>query len=109
MLAARTDARRPEADPGLRAAPVALSEIHPVYPLGARRRGEEGVVALTAWVDEHGTTVKTEVSASSGFATLDEAAVRAVSRARFQPAGSDVRPLAGRTDLRIRFRLDDPK
>ncbi len=89
----------------IRATPVALTQIRPFYPYGARRRGEEGLVVVSVWVDVSGRTDRAEVMESSGFASLDSAALQAVRRARFRPAGTDGQPVAASAEVRLRFKL----
>jgi len=55
----------------------------PAYPLGAKLRGEEGLVVVKASVNAKGRAEKVEVLKSSGYAALDESAVNAMKRARF--------------------------
>jgi protein TonB len=84
-----------------------LSGIRPVYPLGSRIRGEEGVVTLKALVDGEGWAVTVAVVDSSGYAALDNAAVQALQKTRFVSARKDGRADEGKTTVRIRFRLTD--
>lgn len=56
---------------------------HPTYPLGAKLRGEEGLVVVKASVNAKGRAEKVEVLKSSGYAALDESAVNAMKRAKF--------------------------
>ncbi|MCL2829943.1 MAG: TonB family protein [Betaproteobacteria bacterium] len=57
----------------------------PAYPALSRQRGEEGKVTLRVLVDAGGKADTIELSTSSGHSRLDEAAIQAVRRARFQP------------------------
>lgn len=82
----------------------------PVYPAAARRRGLEGVVVLIARVGADGALLALEVSESSGWASLDEEALRAVRawrRGAFAPATRDGEPMPGEVRLRFRFELTD--
>lgn len=81
--------------------------IRPSYPIGARRRGEEGTVILDASVGEDGRTTGVTLVSSSGFPDLDRAAVRAVEQARFKPGARDGRPVASFARLTLIFRLRD--
>lgn len=58
----------------------------PDYPRVSRRLGEEGVVVLRIELDEGGNVTAVQVSASSGFTRLDEAAREAVRTWRCTPA-----------------------
>jgi protein TonB len=81
-------------------------DIHPTYPLGARLRGEEGVVIVRVTVNNAGRAEKVEVMKSSGFASLDESAVDAMKKARFVAKNGGVIN-GGQVTLPFRFRLVD--
>jgi protein TonB len=85
--------------------PRPLSEILPKYPLSARRSGFEGVVKVTAVVDESGAVTSADVLSSSGHASLDQAALQAVRQARFAPALQGGKPIQCRIQIPIRFQL----
>lgn len=68
---------------------TAGSNLPPVYPGAARRRGWQGVVTLELTCDRDGKVVAARVTASSGYEILDEAAVAAVLAWRF-PGGDQV-------------------
>ena len=96
----------PPAQPAAPAGPVALGgelavvcpqRAPPRYPATSRRLGEEGTVVLRVELDEHGKVCMAQVSASSGFARLDTAALEAVRGWHCQPAqrnGRAVRAIA---------------
>ncbi len=86
---------------------AARAVIRPVYPVGARRRGEEGRVVIEVTVLTSGRTGDHAVVASSGFAELDRAAENAIRRARFAPATRSGAPVASRIRLTFVFRLRD--
>jgi protein TonB len=88
---------------GVESSWAGLSEIRPRYPLGARVRGEEGVVRVTAEITAAGRAQNARVAASSGHAALDRAAVDAVTRARFAARGTS--PVPGQVTLSFRFQL----
>jgi periplasmic protein TonB len=52
-----------------------------VYPLRARRMGWSGRVVVAFKLDEHGAPSEVRVASSSGFGSLDEAALEAVRSA----------------------------
>ena len=79
--------------------------IRPDYPKGARQRGEQGDVVLEIRVNADGTVDGVSIAVSSGFAELDEAAVRAAKAARFSPARSGREPVASTARLKLQFRL----
>lgn len=79
----------------------------PVYPAQAKRMGEQGRVVLRVAIDENGRAGRIEIEISSGFVQLDEAAIDAVRRARFQPHVEEGRPIAVDVMVPITFKLDD--
>ena len=58
----------------------------PQYPHADVQAGHEGTVKLGFLVDENGRVKDSKVVASSGFATLDEAARSALAQCSFRPA-----------------------
>jgi protein TonB len=58
----------------------------PQYPHPDLQAGHEGTVKLGFLVDETGKVKDSKVTASSGFATLDEAARSALAQCSFEPA-----------------------
>lgn len=87
------------------APPEFVKAIRPRYPDGARRRGEEGSVALEIAVSALGSVDNVKVVGSSGFKELDDAAVRAVKAARFRPARSAEGPVSAIANLTLKFVL----
>ncbi len=85
----------------------ARAVIRPIYPVGARRRGEEGRVVIELTVRADGRTDEQAIIAPSGFSELDRAAANAIRRARFAPATRGGRPVASRIRLTFLFRLRD--
>ena len=62
----------------------------PVYPAVARRREQQGTVTVRVLVGADGAVERAEVAESSGFDSLDDAALETVrSRWRFVPARHD--------------------
>lgn len=55
------------------------------YPLMARRRGWQGTVMVEVWLDANGEQIKRDILQSSGYALLDQAALRSVARNQFVP------------------------
>ena len=105
------DARSPQAvagQPGSnRQALPASGNAPPEYPWTARAHGHQGRVVLSVWVSAQGAADRLAVLKSSGYPTLDRAALEAVQRWRFQPArrgGSDTGSLLY---VPVTFRLDD--
>ena len=78
----------------------------PPYPLAARRLGMEGVTLLDVLVAPDGKPVDVRVEKSSGFAPLDDSALKTVrERWRFVPAREGGTPVESRVTVPIRFRL----
>lgn len=89
------------------AAPSPRQDFMPVYPMSAKRRGEEGRVLVEATVGVDGRVRTLVVRQSSGFPALDGAACKAVRKARFTPAHVGDKPVEGRVTVPIDFRLKD--
>ena len=86
--------------------PVAFHHlVKPLYPIGARQRGEEGRVVLEATVAPNGRPTAVAVCTSSRFAELDHAARRAIERAAFTPATEHGLPVEAQARITIVFRL----
>jgi len=83
---------------------VGLGEIRRDYPLGARMRGEEGVVTVKVTVNARGRAEKVEVVESSSFPALDRAAVKSAKDARFVSADGSTTQ-GGEIVLSFRFKL----
>jgi len=79
----------------------------PAYPKEARKRREQGLVTVGVSLDAHGYPVKCRVTGSSGFSSLDTAAVEAVSLWVFQPALSGKRAVPSEVEVPIRFELSN--
>ena len=79
----------------------------PDYPAAARRHGLQGKVVLRVEVSAEGRAQSVEVKVSSGHSILDEAALDAVRRWRFNPASQNGNPVAGAAEVPIEFRLVD--
>ncbi|HET7204005.1 MAG TPA: energy transducer TonB, partial [Steroidobacteraceae bacterium] len=80
----------------------------PEYPPASRRAGETGTVQLKCYVQATGKCSEISVVKSSGFAKLDEAAVKEVQRNwKFVPAKEDGKPVAAWHTFAVTFRLTD--
>jgi len=86
----------------------AKQRVEPTYPPAARRDGEEGTVRLKVLVDERGKPGDVQIAQSSGFPRLDDAAVNAVRRWRFQAATNGTTAVSAWTQVAITFRLTSP-
>ncbi len=88
--------------------PAYLKNPKPTYPVNARLKRQEGVVLLAVEVSAQGKPVRVEVETSSGFASLDEAALNTVLRRwRFTPAQLAGISVANRVQVPVRFQLND--
>lgn len=77
-----------------------------VYPRASRRAGEAGRVVVRVFIDEAGLPREVQVSRSSGFARLDEAAAAAVLKARFKPYSDNGQAIAGWALVPLTFDLE---
>ncbi|HEY4068858.1 MAG TPA: energy transducer TonB [Burkholderiaceae bacterium] len=78
----------------------------PDYPRLSRRSAESGRVVVRVYIDTAGQPHNVQVSASSGFARLDESALSAVQKARFKPYTENGQATAGWTYIPINFELE---
>lgn len=89
------------------AKPNYLKNPPPSYPETARKMGQEGLVELLVSVNRGGGADAVEIRESSGFALLDQAAVKAVRRWKFHPARIGTLAVDSKVEVPIRFRLSD--
>jgi protein TonB len=87
------------------ARPRYWSNPEPPYPAMARRRGQQGVVLLAVRVGRSGRPESVAVRNSSGFASLDAAAIAAVEHWEFEPGRLDGEPVPSQVEVPIRFEL----
>jgi periplasmic protein TonB len=83
------------------------SDRPPSYPEIARRRGQQGRVVLHVNVSAEGMPIAVTVAESSGYATLDTAALAAVQQWRFVPASRGGMPIPALAEVPVRFRLTE--
>lgn len=83
-----------------------LRSPQPRYPSLARRLGETGKVVVRVLVGIDGLPQRAEIHASSGSASLDDAALEATLRALFKPYLEGGRPAMVWALVPIRFSLD---
>ncbi|MBF0399398.1 MAG: energy transducer TonB [Magnetococcales bacterium] len=77
----------------------------PGYPSAAQRMGHEGTVLLSVSITKTGDVEQVSVQSSSGYESLDRAALTAVSGWKFIPARRNGLAAAARVALPIRFYL----
>ncbi|HXY39635.1 MAG TPA: energy transducer TonB, partial [Vicinamibacteria bacterium] len=84
--------------------PVLLSQTPPRYPPLAQQRGIDGVVELTALVDETGHVVEVRVTrAQPARLGFEEAAVQHVRTRRYRPATRDGTPIRMVVPIVVKF------
>jgi periplasmic protein TonB len=82
-----------------------LNNPPPVYPRISKRLREQGTVLLRVQVDAQGRAITVDVSESSGFARLDDAAQEAVRQWRFIPAQRGGEAISAAVLVPIEFKL----
>jgi|GEM_PF-1281678 len=83
-----------------------LNNPSPIYPVEAKLSQQQGLVLLKVLVKESGKPEKIEISKSSGFKSLDNAAVSAVKKWVFIPAKIGAATVSATVIVPIRFNLD---
>lgn len=79
----------PAAEGGYQARARALIERNKSYPEEALQMSMTGSVVVAYVIDREGRLVRAEIDRSSGHSLLDQAALRAVRRTRFEPIPED--------------------
>ncbi len=77
--------------------------VAPVYPVEASRRRERGTVVLEITVGPDGAVRRVEVTQSSGFPALDDAARERIATWHFRPAMRDGEPVGDIIPFEIHF------
>jgi TonB family protein len=72
------------------------------YPLTARG-DETGTAVVHVSIDETGTPTKATISTSSGFPTLDAAALECAKKASWPPAQQQGKPIPSETDAKFEW------
>ena len=93
--------------PDLRNRQEASAAILREWPTMLRDAHIGGTVIVWFFIDESGKVVNTKVSESSGFAALDEAALRVADVFRFTPALNRDQPVKVWVEMPITFRMAD--
>lgn len=89
----------------VKATPLYRQNKQPDYPSLARRRGWQGRVIVAVEVLKTGAVGSVRIHKSSGYAILDESALKAVSRWLFQPGKRKGQPVDMDVVVPIRFTL----
>lgn len=87
--------------------PKLVMSVQPVYPKIAKQAHVEGVVILEAKTDEQGDVIETRVLRS--IPLLDQAAIDAVRRWKYEPLVIDGKPHKAVFTVTVRFTLDEPE
>lgn len=82
-----------------------VKSVQPIYPARAVSNKIEGWVDVQFTVAENGKVKDVTVKTASIPGVFEDAAVRAVSDWRFKPVMRDARPVAVRSEIRVRFTL----
>jgi len=85
--------------------PYVVFGPRPSYPPEARAGGREGKVRVKVLIAENGTPGEVQLAESSGSASLDEAALTALHRWRFQPALRNGQPVLAWVTVPVIFSL----
>ena len=88
------------------AKPNYLRNPPPKYPAESRKLREEGLVLLKVSVTANGRAADVQLQRSSGFARLDDAALKAVRGWEFNPARAGGTPVACAVEVPVRFGLN---
>ena len=82
-----------------------LPPEQPRYPAQARRRNQQGVVLLEVRLDARGGQREIRLLRSSGFPSLDRAALEAVAEWRFHPEIINGQGVPSRVQIPVEFAL----
>ena len=84
--------------------PVLLSKTEPEYSEEARKAKHQGTVMLYVQIDPSGKATHIQVVKSLGLG-LDEKAMEAVAKWKFQPGKKDGKPVTVEATIEVNFRL----
>jgi len=87
------------------ARPDYLRNPPPRYPEFARQAHQQGTVILRVVVSETGEALAVSIRSSSGFRSLDRAALEAVRNWRFKPGTLGGVPIRSMVEVPVRFQL----
>ena len=86
--------------------PERISQIEPVYPYRAKRRGIEGVVAVKFLVDRSGAVKELTITGSEPPGVFDDTVIKTLGKWRFKPGRKDGKAVEAWLKTKIRFKLD---
>ncbi|MAM95178.1 energy transducer TonB [Parvibaculum sp.] len=81
----------------------------PHYPDRARSLDQQGVVKVRIKLDHRGDPMDVAILASSGYALLDHAAIKAARKWRFEPEIRNGRPVVAFVEMPVEFVLTDAR
>lgn len=84
----------------------ASQSCRPKYPATAKRDGEQGLVRIGVFVEESGIVSKIQILRSSGYLSLDQAAVEHAWCVKFKPGALEGVPVAMWHEIPIAFQMD---
>jgi TonB family protein len=79
--------------------------LRPEYPERELKQNHQGPVTLRFFLDADGAVKQSLIQTSSGYPTLDEAALLAISKCRFSPMLINGRPGEGWTTVQYVWQL----
>ena len=80
-----------------------LKKVEPVYPVKAQEFEIEGIVVLKCFINTEGRVDKVQIMRS--IEVLDQAAIDAVKKWKFEPAMQGGKPVAVQVNIPVTFRL----
>ena len=86
--------------------PTIVTQAQHIYPPEAVRRHQQGTVVLMLYINGNGTLDKVEIVKSSGYPSLDEAAIKEMKQSKFQPAMDGAIPIRSRAQASVIYKLE---
>ncbi len=80
-----------------------------VYPPSDKAAGNEGTVIVQVFITEKGDVIKPVIMRSPGIKSLEEAAIKAITKTKFKPAILNDKPVGVNITIPIIFKLDNDK
>lgn len=80
-----------------------IGSLAPEYPWRSRMNNEEGAVEMVFIVYSFGQATNIRIAKSSGFESLDAAAIAAIKKARFTVGGDDAQEMS----ISLNFKLKE--
>jgi protein TonB len=91
--------------PGTPAKVTYSPDVSQYYPDSERRAGHEGRTTIKVCIDAAGKVQSADVTQTSNFAPLDDAAQKVAKAMKFKPATSEGKPVATCVSLPVKFEL----